>query len=124
MSRPSKAWSCNPEGVTSFSPGLPYSATLGDGTRAEAESIVGANPEGVAANGNRYTASPPFVVHHSWRERHNPVGVGTRRDSASQGSRVRQPWAVRCNPVGIGAISPNSRDKQKFDVQPLHACWL
>jgi hypothetical protein len=49
----------NPNGVASNSPGLPYSATLGDGP-AEIESVVEANPKGVAASG--LTRDLPLII--------------------------------------------------------------
>ncbi len=78
-----------PKGVASLSPGLLYSATLGDGAAPEPELVVGRNPDGVAAYGSSYTAPPRFVVHRPGRQTRSPAGVGTNPES--QGSRVRQP---------------------------------
>ena len=98
----------NPNGVASSSPGLPYSATLGDGAAAEAELVVAGNPEGVAAYGSRHTAPPRFALVLCAKGA-TPLGFGTLYNPASQGSRVQQSWALRCNPVGIGLKRPNSR---------------
>jgi len=58
------------KGVLSSSPGLPYSATLGDGAAS-------VNPEGVAACGSSYIRPPDLVVEYRGPESRNPVGVGT-----------------------------------------------
>ena len=54
---------------------------------------------------------PPFA--HAVR---NPVGVGRRPSSDSQGSRVQQPWAERRNPFGVQKW-PNSSSR----AEPLEA---
>ena len=70
----------NPEGVSSLSPGLLYSATLGIGRRAAPP-----NPNGVAdrvgkrGEGDRSRLLPPVASSH------NPVGVGQGASTVSQG---------------------------------------
>ena len=66
----------HPEGVASVSPGLPYSATLGDGV---AQRGVGRSLQpqtGLRTSSRHHYAALHRFVNDSNRERRNPVGVG------------------------------------------------
>ena len=90
----------NPKGVASFSPGLPYSATLGDGA---AEELVIANLEGVAVCNSKVTQRGHVSSFIILARETQPLRGWTYRNPRSQGSRVRQPWADGRNPFGVGA---------------------
>ena len=91
----------NPEGVASLSPGLLYSATLGDGVEWRTSLVIDPNPEGVASCRMNCHGAARFVIYRLGEQGHNPVGVGKQRDPPPQGSRVQQPWASRRNPFGV-----------------------
>src|SRR6266849_8803702 len=92
----------NPEGVASLSPGLLYSATLGDGVEPRTSLVVGPNPERGCVMSYRFTECRHGSLHIILgTPGPQPRWVGKQRDPSSQGSRVQQPWASRRNPFGV-----------------------
>ena len=99
----------NPEGVASFSPGLPYSATLGNvGAPRTSRSF---------STSKRLRPSPRTLLVVLAASAATPSGLGAIALRPSQGSRVRQPWAVGRNPFGIESRSFQSPHKSMARVR-------
>src|SRR5438046_6821733 len=84
----------NPKGVASQSPGLLYSATLGDGACRGRVQSVDANPERVAALISIKPVPPRSLFISLLPEGPQPRRGWTHRSPPSQGTRVRQPRAL------------------------------
>ena len=68
----------NPEGVSSLSPGLLYSATLGDRVEPRTSLVIGPNPKGVAYCRIDLHSGATLVVDRSWSTRATtPLGLGS-----------------------------------------------
>ena len=84
----------NPEGVASLSPGLLYSATLGDGVEPRTSLVIGPNPEGVASCRIDLHSGATLVVDRPWSTRATtPLGLGS--------NAIRRPKVAEYSNLGL-----------------------
>ena len=82
----------NPEGVASLSPGLLYSATLGEGVQPRTSLVVGPTLKGLRPI-NKFNVPPPYLMSSVGHQGHNPLGLGS--------NPVRRPKVAEYSNLGL-----------------------